>query len=228
MMVPTLRHIGAGGHPLLIVDNCPGDPATIRAMVAARGPLPAVTGNLYPGLRLPITHTDPEAAAYVDELLTALAPFIGGAFDADGFNITEAGFSVVTRPASELKPNQRAPHFDSVDPNCLAILHYLFDPPSGGTAFFRHRSTGIEAVDQGTGALLADFAVRENPTLSGYCAGDSAYYEQIGMVEARPGRVAVYPCRVLHSGIIGPELSLDPSPLTGRLTTNIFIRCQRG
>ena len=53
---------------------------------------------------------------------------------------------MVTVQPHELQPVQRAPHFDSPDQNLFALLHYLRVPRGSGTAFYRHRSTGIERL----------------------------------------------------------------------------------
>ncbi|MEO1968780.1 MAG: DUF6445 family protein [Sphingomonadaceae bacterium] len=52
----------------------------------------------------------------------------------------EAGFSLVTTPHRQLSPVQRTPHFDSVDPDFYAVMHYLAS--CAGTAFYRHRAGG--------------------------------------------------------------------------------------
>src|SRR4029077_20409681 len=91
-------------------------------------------------------------------------PFIGGAFEVGGFDLHEASFSVVTTPPGQLQEVQRRPHFDSSDQNLLALLHYLRVPRESGTAFYRHRSTGIERITNGNLKRFLDASERELKT----------------------------------------------------------------
>lgn len=121
-----------------------------------------------------------------------------------------------------LDPAQRAPHFDSTDPDHLALLHYLSDTP--GTAFFRQRATGIELVDQGNVDAFVSTARRVNGGLTGYTCGSNRHYEQIGQVEGVRDRLAIYRGAMLHSGLIPPGMTFSADPRAGRLTTNIFVK----
>ena len=114
--------------PVVIVDDFTGDVDAIVDIAAALVPFPRA-GNYYPGLRRLIAPADPAATAYVRRAMETAAPFIGGAFDAARFDLVEASFSMVVDPPGALSPPQRAPHFDSVDPDYLALLHYLSDTP---------------------------------------------------------------------------------------------------
>ena len=61
------------------------------------------------------------------------------------------------------------------------------------------------------------------PQLSGYIAGSTADYEEIGRVEGLLDRVAIYPGRLLHSGVIRPPATPE-APLPPRLTANLFVQ----
>ena len=61
---------------------------------------------------------------------------------------TACHYSLVTTPPEKLTYLQRIPHIDSVASKELAFIHYLFKADLGGTAFYRHRKTGFEYVDQ--------------------------------------------------------------------------------
>lgn len=220
-MKPELIRVGRGGHPVVLVDDVAPAPAALTEMAAGLGPFPPA-GNYYPGLRRVIAPTDAAACRYVDALLEALAPFIGGAFDIDAFDLLEASFSLVTADPAALLPAQRAPHFDTTDPKHIAILHYLTDTP--GTAFYRHRASGIEAVTRDNLSIFTSLAPRESASFTGYIAGSNAAFEEIGRVQGRAGRVALYPGRLLHSGLITDNVSRDADPRRGRLTANLFIQ----
>ncbi len=56
-------------------------------------------------------------------------------------------FSIVTTPPQRLLPIQCFPHVDGTNPRQIGMMLYLNGTPDhGGTAFYRHRSTGLEAL----------------------------------------------------------------------------------
>jgi hypothetical protein len=116
------------------------------------------------------------------------------------------------------------PHFDSVDPYYLAILHYLGGTDDSGTAFYRQRATGIDRVTDANRAVFIATAEREATGWHGYIGGSTPSFERIDAVEAVPDRVVVYQGSLLHSGMIPPDMSFSDDPRTGRLTANFFVR----
>ena len=224
-MRPELRRVGDTRSPVVVVDDVTGAADDLVELAAAMAPFPSSAGSYYPGLRQPIGPGD-AAYGYVERLLQAAAPFIGGGFDVDTFDLLEASFSMVTTPPAALDAAQRAPHFDSTDPDYLAVLHYLNDTP--GTAFFRQRATGIELVDDGNVDAFVATAKQVNRDLSGYTHGSNQHYELIGQVEGVRDRLAIYRGAMLHSGIIPPGMAFSADPRAGRLTANIFIKGRRG
>ncbi|HEY0044719.1 MAG TPA: DUF6445 family protein [Allosphingosinicella sp.] len=222
-MKPELLRFGTGGSPVVVIDGFSGAVDEVVGLAAALSPFPSYRTSYYPGPRRTIGEGDRDAYAYVVRTLETAAPFIGGAFDIDRFDLLQASFSMVTTPPEALAPPQRAPHFDSVDPRYIAVLHYLSDTPGTGTAFYRQRSTGIERVDEGNlQAFVA--AAKAAGGASGYIQGSDAHYEQIGAVEAVPDRLVIYQGCLLHSGIIPPDMVLSADPRRGRLTANIFVQ----
>jgi len=220
-MTPALRRVGQGRHPVLVVDNVTGDVGRVVEIAAALAPFPQNQDSFYPGARRYILKEDEAAFAYAVRLLRAVGPFIVGAFGFDSFDWTEASFSMVTRPPDQLTPPQRVPHFDSSDPADLAVLHYLSD--TEGTAFYRHRPTGIEQVDDDNRASFIRHSRPAALAASGYIHGSDRDYERIGHVEGMADRVVVYRGSLLHSGIIPPGASLSEDPRRGRLTANLFV-----
>lgn len=223
-MTPRLLRFGKGEHRVVVVDGIGDPPAQVVEIAAALAPFPRGPNPGYPGVRRVVDERDGDAFGYVRRLLEAAAPFIGGGFDMDGFDLLEASFSIVTTPSTQLTPAQRAPHFDSTDPRYLAVMHFLGGVAGSGTAFFRQRATGIEAVTPANVDAFVAAARREAPALRGYVAGDNAFFEEIGRVEAAPGRLVIYQGALLHSGIIPADLPLDPDPRVGRLTANLFVK----
>lgn len=225
-MRPQLLRVGTAGQPVVVIDHFGGRPEALVEIAAAMAPFQR-TANYYPGLRRIIRREDEAADAYVVATLEQAGPFIAGAFDADSFDLIEASFSIVTDAPDRLSPAQRAPHFDSTDPDYLAILHYVSGVEGTGTAFYRQRTTGIETVDEANLARFVETARRESARLSGYTNGSNAFFEQLAAIEAVPDRLIIYRGSLLHSGIIPPDLPLDPDPRRGRLTANFFVRIKR-
>lgn len=222
---PELHRFGQSRQPVVTVDGVTGDAAAAVAIAAALAPFP-LSQTYYPGLRRIVSEADSQAYAYACRLLEAAAPFIGGAFDADSFDLVEASFSIVTATPDALTPAQRAPHFDSADPNAIAVLHYLTDTPGSGTAFYRQRSTGIELVDDANCDAFIAAAKAESGGLAGYTNTSNAHFDQIGRIDAVPDRLVIYRGALLHSGIIPNGMKLSADPRQGRLTANLFIRIQ--
>ncbi len=147
----------------------------------------------------------------------------------DGFDLIEASFSMITAPPATLLPAQRAPHFDSTDPDYIAILHYLSDTPGTGTAFYRQRATGIEVVDEANLSRFVTTARRDAAARPAtYINGTDAHFEQIAAVEGVPDRLVIYRGNLLHSGIIPLDMSMSDNPRIGRLTANLFVKGRRG
>ncbi|MFT4075955.1 MAG: DUF6445 family protein [Asticcacaulis sp.] len=225
-MTPELRVIGNNQSRIVIVDGFTGACERIRNLAAGLAPFPPAAGTYYPGLRRFITPADTAAQAYADDLLQSAAPLINDTYSLNGFDILESSFSMVTRGPETLSANQRVPHFDDTDPNYLAILHYLSPTQGRGTAFYRHRATGIERVTAENVDALVTLLRLESPQWpqEGYINGSNAWFEQIGEIEAVPDRLAIYPGSLLHSGIIPSDMPLSADPLMGRLTANLFIK----
>ena len=224
---PELRRFGNSKSPVVVIDDFTGNAERVGSLADALSPFPDETDSYYPGVRRMIDEADEEAFAFVQETCRDAAQFIAGAFDIDRFELLRASFSMVTLEPHELKPIQRAPHFDSTDPSYLALLLYLRVPQATGTAFFRQRTTSIERVTDGNVPLLLRTFHAETASIgtnSGYINGSNSSYEQIGAIEAVPDRLIIYQGSLLHSGIIPPGMTFSADPREGRLTANIFVR----
>ncbi len=224
-MTPALHRMGEAQSPVVTIDAFGGDCVTAIELAAALAPFPADHGTYYPGARRIVTEADGAAYGYVERMLEAAAPFVGGGFGFDRFDLLEASFSMVTASPATLSPAQRIPHFDSVDPDYVALLYYLRDTP--GTAFYRQRTTGIEIVSETNIDTFIDTAKRESATLIGYTSASNQHFERIGSVEGKADRMAIYQGCLLHSGIIPEGTDLSDDPRRGRLTLNIFIKGHR-
>lgn len=216
----TIRRteLGNDGEPVVTIDGMLADPAALVAEAATSEYAPAWgPAGGYPGLRAPAS------LDYVEGVARALLPVIIESFGLPpaGLARAECSFSLVTLPSDRLHATQRAPHVDTTDGWQFAILHYLCDARFGGTAFYRHRATGFEALTPERWPSY-EAARAHEPDGQGYF-DDGNQFEQIGQVDAAFDRVAIYRSRLLHSGLIPrPEL-LSDDPATGRLTANIFL-----
>ena len=130
-------------------------------------------------------------------------------------------------PPEVLTPIQRLPHFDGVEPERLALLHFLSGAQGSGTAFYRHRATGFETV---TATRLADYERILNCEVraqgipdAAYIAGDTDIFDEISLFEGRYNRALLYPSNALHCARIPDDLNLSDNPATGRLTVNTFL-----
>lgn len=209
-----------------MIDEFSGAAEEIARLAEELAPFPSVQGNYYPGVRRVVGKADEAAYAYVLKTCNAVAPFVGGAFNVGSFDLEEASFSIVSVEPGQLKPVQKAPHFDGPEPNLYALLHYLRVPPGSGTAFYRHRGTGIERVTPANMATLVAAARPQAEVLSansGYIDGSDEFYEEIGRVEAVPDRLVLYHGSLLHSGIIPADMPFTADPREGRLTANFFL-----
>ncbi|WP_301749994.1 DUF6445 family protein [uncultured Erythrobacter sp.] len=216
----SVERLGREGEPLVIIDNFTGQPERLRAMGLAAQYHPA--GVDYPGRR---ALADPSYLSLRRELMMQVMGRVFGL--TRGVSCEIAAFSLVTLPPEQLSPRQRIPHHDHSDAGRVAIMHYLDGPESGGTAFYRHRRTGFEAITPEREAAYAAALVEDEREYGspppGYPLGDSDAFEQIGAVEARPDRMALYRGRQLHSGIIPDPAALSEDPAKGRLTVNMFL-----
>lgn len=217
----TRRTIGLEGAPLLVIDNLVSDPD--RLVRRAGNSHFTRQSSMFPGVR---------AAAplsYQRFLETSLNPLLEECFGlAPGrFVFPMCHYSLVAQPPGELAFLQRVPHIDSVRSDGLATVHYLFRGDWGGTAFYRHRRSGFEYIDESRHAAYFDCLAQESRSAdaagSGYIDEDTALFERIADVEGVFNRMVVYRRNSLHSGRIDNSRVPPPDPVAGRLSINSFI-----
>ncbi len=220
-----LRHVGEERRPVLILDSLLTGAESLVDFAAERATLAPVkaAANFYPGVRAPAP------PGYVQALVTALRPYLAESFGvaADGKAHVTCALSMAVLPADQASLAQRLPHIDTPSPDQLAILHYLCGPEHGGTAFYRHRATGFEAIDPARGpAYLA--ALREEMAAgggadAGYIVASNALFEQTAIVAPAFNRIVVYASNLLHAGMLA-DRPASADPRLGRLTANTFFR----
>src|SRR3546814_10937459 len=93
---------------------------------------------------------------------------------------------------SELTIAQRLPHVDAFTADRIALVHYLSPEDGDGTAFFRHRATGFETVDEVRRDLFfrhLDTEIRHGgPPPPGYMPSDTPLFECVRTAPARYNR----------------------------------------
>ncbi|MBU6206515.1 MAG: hypothetical protein KGQ42_02380 [Alphaproteobacteria bacterium] len=205
---------------MLIIDDFVADPVALRAKAQALIYKPM--GKHYPGVRASVAPQD--VAAY-------LAPVEQIIMETFGLHtpprLVEAMYSLVTTPPARLTPIQRIPHYDGLQPGCLALLHYLGEAEMGGTGFYRHKSTGFEQITADNhsaydAALHRDVAHHGLPAPA-YIGGDTPLFERIARYEARFNRAIIYRGHVLHCADLPAHPNLSADPQAGRLTVNTFL-----
>ncbi|MEL6528944.1 MAG: DUF6445 family protein [Pseudomonadota bacterium] len=177
----------------------------------------------YPGVRAPLP-TEPTQL-----WLRELSPLLDQNFGqtTSGWDM-QAWLSIVTTSPADLVPMQRLPHVDGTDPNLIAMMLYLHETEHGGTAFFRHKSTGFESLTDDTfpiykSALEADVRASGMPAAR-YVTNGSPLFERIHASQGCFNEAVFYRGNVLHSGIIENDAPLPLDPRSGRLTINALFR----
>jgi hypothetical protein len=223
-MPPDIRSVRVGEHPVVFIDDFLEDPqALVEAAASARfEPCPgAAEQRGYPGIRAPVP------AAYSERLTELLDPLIRlnfGVPEALALKKTPCAFSLTTVAPQDLGPLQRVPHFDASTPHYMAVLLYLCDAQHGGTAFYRHRATGLQQiaaadVERYGAAVYAE--VDRRPPPPRYFDDSDEHFEFLGALPARFNRLVIYRGSLLHSAIVNPR-RLSADPRAGRLTVNTF------
>lgn len=215
----SIERIGHEGVPVVVFDDFVPRPDLLIDDAAMLGFVPM--GLHYPGVRAVVP------PALVRRFVDPLAPLIEEVFGMRACTVVDALYSLVTTPPGTLSPIQRLPHFDGVEPERLALLHFLTEAPASGTAFYRHRITGFETV---TAARLPDYewtlaeeVRRDGVPEATYIKGDTALFEEIAVFEGRYNRALLYPSNALHCARISDDMEFSADVATGRLTVNTFL-----
>ena len=215
-----VQEIGPEKEPLLIIENFAPQPEAWVKFAGLQNF--EKLAPYYPGVRAPISGD--YLALHVQPLLPLLADVFGYK---TGAKLVEVFYSIVTTPAANLAPLQRMPHFDGGGDEKLALLHYLCPASMGGTAFYRHKSTGYQTVPDARypaykASLEEDVAEHGMPAPA-YFNKSNDVFERIGDCEAAFNRAVIYRGTNLHAIDIPDDFAFDPSPATGRLTINTFL-----
>lgn len=213
--------IGRENLPLLVIDNLVADPDELVQDAISKHYAPP--HSFYPGVRAkaPLSYQ----RFVVGELRSVINEFFELENPSLQFNMCH--YSVVTTPPTQLTPIQRIPHVDANDRRGLASIHYLFKADLGGTAFYRHRATGFEYVDEARRNTYYPLLEQElaGPLAPGaeYIDADTKLFERIDIQAGVFNRMLVYRRNCLHSGVPKPGIPLNRDPASGRLSINSFL-----
>src|SRR3954462_563539 len=170
--------IGRENAPLVVIDNLVADAEDLVRDAASKRYTPPQ--SYYPGLRAkaPLSYQ----MFLVGELRELLCDHFE--LDATSLRFGMCHYSLVTTPPEQLTALQRIPHVDSHEARGLASIHYLFKADLGGTAFYRHRATGYEYVNEERRenyfrTLEAELASAAAP-VAAYIDADTPLFEQVG------------------------------------------------
>ena len=214
----TRARIGSEAEPLVVIDGFSREPEALRR--AAAEAVFASAGQHYPGVRAGLPD------AYLRDQLPLVARALGRDFGpCRRIRVVDAQFSIVTIAPESLDTRQRVPHVDAYGRDRIALIHYLSPTHRDGTAFFRHRGTGFETIDETRAPAFFSRLGSEVEAIppEGYIADDTALFERTAVIDAEYNRALLYRSYVLHSGAITPDALLSPDPAVGRLTVTAFL-----
>ena len=220
----SIDYLGKEKQPLIMIDNFVPDPQALSHEALDQDFAPM--GPHYPGLRSAV------AQERLLSFLTPIVPLICEVFGLSRVDVIDAMYSVVTTKAQDLTPIQRLPHFDGLETERLALLHYLSPSSQGGTAFYRHRLSGYESI---TKDRFVDYSQKLHAEVAriglpapAYISGDTDLFELTKRIEARPNRALIYRGHILHcadlpEGLYMPQDATKDELKQGRLSVNTFL-----
>lgn len=214
-----IKYLGLSQEPVVIIDNFyPNFDDLKKAAVKCDF---AKHAEFYPGVQ---AGANPSHLQPVAPLLTQIFKDAFGI--QQGVSLVQCAYSIVTTADADLSPIQRLPHVDTTDVGRIALLHYLSGAEQGGTAFYRHRKTGLEVLSPDTYETYRTALEAEGLPKAGYMRGSDERFKMIEDVAAKPNRAILYRSAFLHSGYIPEYIDLSSDPAKGRLTLNSFFQAK--
>ncbi len=218
-ITPNVEYIGNSRMPIVIIDDYMEDIALVRDVIIAGAYFTQDKHTQYPGIRSAMSKAD--VVSYLKPLMQPLY----SVFDLPR-ELTPSprdnNYSLLTTQETDLSLIQTIPHFDTYQPNLIACIHYLSKYQHGGTAFYRHRSSGYEFINEGR---LPEYQATVNTiSHSGYCGEHHPDFECYKVIPYQENRLIIFPGQLLHSSLVIPESDINTNPMTGRLTANLFIK----
>ena len=127
--------------------------------------------------------------------------------------------AVFTRMRSDesLRPEQTNPHIDGIDMLNAAAVIYLNDNEecAGGTAFYRHKETGLDIVQRNSELNSTyDNYPQKRKDYGDLITESNEEWEMIDFVDMKFNRMLVYPPNVFHSGYMDRNDFVDYDRIT--------------
>lgn len=222
MHEPEIRvdWIGNERNPVVVIDDFAPDPEFMRNMARDLAFVPMPT-QYYPGTRAAAP------AGYIETVGDTMRVVLREFFGCRRMEVQQVYYSLSMTPLDELTLEQRLPHFDTVFENYYAAVHFLCGPEFGGTAFFRHRSTGLETISAARHAeyvaKLDTELVECGPPPPAYVEGDTEIFDHLATFDARQNRAVIFRGNTFHSGAMPNMIALPDDPMKGRLTVVSFL-----
>jgi len=175
----------------------------------------------YPGIRDRLPSTYERALAQAIELVLGESKL----------TIHRCMLSLTTLDAGQLHAVQKIPHADTVNSEQYAAVHYLCDAPHGGTAIYRYLPRNMVRIRHSDRHVVNEMiqAIHDHPEEhQGYLVGNTQFYKQELVVEAKFNRLTLYPGNLLHCALLDEPASLSRDVTTGRLTVASFFSLHPG
>ena len=214
-----IKYAGQSQEPVVVIDDFHPNFAGLRQQTKTA--TFAKHNQFYPGVQAP---ADPSHLQPVSGVLTEIFKTVFGV--KGGVRLLQCAYSVVTTPDGKLAPIQRLPHVDTYDIGRIALLHYFSGAEQGGTAFYRHKATGLELLTDKTYSDYEASVKTEGTPKPGYMRGSDDRFDMTLKIDAAPNRAILYRSALLHSGFIPSSSNLPTDPFHGRLTLNTFFQAK--
>ncbi len=224
---PNIRvaRVGPEDVPIVVLDDIATDGGARLCAEALTAGFKNEDKYMYPGIRAPLS------AEYVLEVLQPVYRQLYSIYGIPNNKVlrpTQACYSLITLPERELTPMQCIPHFDTCDPYFFAVLHYLAPGEHGDTGLFMHQPTGFCRVhpdrEESYFRSMQHYFDLHGPPRRSYITEDDGQFRLYYRIPYKANRLVIYPGNMLHSTIVNKDKDIDPSPVSGRLTANVFVR----
>lgn len=222
--VPQVKYIGGNKTPIVVIDDYIENLNDLTKQVSVNGGFKPDEITNYPGIRSAMPK--PIVIDYLQPVMLGLykvfnLPETLSPFPKDNY------FSLITANPGEISALQSLPHFDTPNPNLLAVIHYIGDGEHGGTGFFSHKKSGLERIDYENKEYFYECAQAHFNTIDttnfSYCEEEHAEFSCYETIDYKPNRLIIFPGQLLHSTLVNLDKDIDGNPITGRLTANMFI-----
>lgn len=214
-----VTRIGQERQPVIIVDDALEGADALCAYAETADFHSPPEGAFYPGRMAHLPGN------YLPVLLNALRPTLTQVFGMPhgALRHSHGFFGLTTQSSADMTPRQAIPHTDSGNLHSFATVHYLRGD-FGGTAFFRHKATGFEAISNVESHPFGKLRLQEIADRDGQATDTliTELYEEIFCVEPVFNRLVVYRANQLHSARVENAAQLTDDARTGRLTANTF------